>query len=132
VRKEPKTKASRRSIEIPDVLIEDLRQLMHRQSATTPLFRGARGGLLNAGNFRRRQWQDARIAAGITHAFTPHDLRHYVASRMLEDGVNPQMVCDLLGHAHVGITQQIYRHAMNTEVAGAATYWNAKIERKAS
>jgi site-specific recombinase XerD len=51
---------------------------------------------------------------------------------MLEDGVNPQMVCDLLGHAHVGITQQIYRHAMNTEVAGAATYWNAKTDRLAS
>jgi integrase len=132
VRKEPKTKASRRSIEIPDVLIDDLRQLMHRQSPTAALFRGSRGGLLNAGNFRRREWLDARIAAGITHAFTPHDLRHYVASRMLEDGVNPQMVCDLLGHAHVGITQQIYRHAMNTEVAGAATYWNAKMERKAS
>ena len=132
VRKEPKTKASRRSIEIPDALIDDLRRLMHGQKATSALFRGSRGGLLNAGNFRRRQWLDARIAAGINHAFTPHDLRHYVASRMLEDGVNPQMVCDLLGHAHVGITQQIYRHAMNTEVAGAATYWNAKTERKAS
>jgi len=126
VRKAPKTKASRRSIEIPDVLFEDLCLLVKNQAGTAPLFQSERGQLLNAGNFRRRIWKPALDAAGINKAYTPHDLRHFVASQMLEDNVKPQMVCDLLGHAHVGITQTIYRHAMNREVSGAATYWNAR------
>ena len=39
-----------------------------------------------------------------------HDLRHSFATYMLECGINPKIVSDVLGHSNVGVTLDIYRH----------------------
>jgi integrase len=39
-----------------------------------------------------------------------HDLRHTAATRLLEQGVHPKVVSELLGHASVAITLDIYSH----------------------
>ncbi len=39
-----------------------------------------------------------------------HDLRHTAATRLLEQGVHPKVVSEMLGHASVAITLDIYSH----------------------
>lgn len=42
-----------------------------------------------------------------------HNLRHTVATILLEKGENPKVVQELFGHARVGITLDIYSHVNN-------------------
>lgn len=43
-----------------------------------------------------------------------HDLRHAHATFMLMDGVHPKIVSERLGHSSIGITMDIYSHALPT------------------
>jgi integrase len=51
-----------------------------------------------------------------------HDLRHTCATLLLQQGVNPKFVQDLLGHGDVSLTLNVYSHIildMGDTVAGA-------------
>ncbi len=41
-----------------------------------------------------------------------HDLRHTAATLLLERGINPKVVSEMLGHSHVSVTLGIYSHVM--------------------
>lgn len=41
---------------------------------------------------------------------TPHQLRHWWATRSLQDGAKLEIVSKVLGHSSVGITGDVYRH----------------------
>lgn len=41
-----------------------------------------------------------------------HDLRHTVATLMLQGEINPKVVKEILGHSDVRITLDIYSHAL--------------------
>ena len=41
-----------------------------------------------------------------------HDLRHTAATLLLGRGVNPKIVSEMLGHASIGITLDIYSHVL--------------------
>lgn len=45
-------------------------------------------------------------------AFSPHALRHTFATRLIETGVNVKVISQLLGHADIKITLNIYAHAL--------------------
>lgn len=49
--------------------------------------------------------------AGLKHV-SFHSLRHSVATILLNEGVNLKVVSDLLGHASVAVTGDIYSHVM--------------------
>jgi integrase len=51
-----------------------------------------------------------------------HDLRHTAATLLLGRGINPKIVSDMLGHARIAITLQLYSHVtphMQQQAAGA-------------
>ena len=51
-----------------------------------------------------------------------HDLRHTCATLLLRQGVNPKFVRELLGHADVSLTLNVYSHVlpdMGDAAAGA-------------
>jgi len=51
-----------------------------------------------------------------------HDLRHTCATLLLRQGVNPKFVQELLGHAHISLTLNVYSHVlpdMGDAAAGA-------------
>ena len=58
-----------------------------------------------------------------------HDLRHAVASTLIEQGTNARVVADLLGHGDVGFTLSTYVHPSEEDAAaavervGAALAW---------
>ena len=41
-----------------------------------------------------------------------HDLRHTAATMLLLQGVHPKVVSELMGHATVGITLDLYSHVL--------------------
>jgi integrase len=71
----------------------------------------------HSGNFRRRGWDEAVTAAGLTEGpkVTPHDARQAFASMMAESGLTSADVADVMGHTTAGVTERIYKHAFNRE-----------------
>ncbi len=59
-----------------------------------------------------------------------HDLRHTAATRMLSRGVHPKIVSEMLGHASVGITLDLYSHVTPTMQREAVrTAWEGADSR---
>jgi integrase len=120
--KEPKTKKSRRQIALAAPTVAALRR--HRacqddeRRAVGELWQDLDlvfcthgGGPLMARNlYRDFKTQTKRAELPTTVRF--HDLRHTCATLLLSARVNPNVVSELLGHASVAITLDIYSHVL--------------------
>ncbi len=61
-----------------------------------------------------------------------HDLRHTAATRLLERGVHPKVVSEMLGHASVAITLDIYSHVSRDLQRQAVSALDALFSRQLS
>ena len=43
-----------------------------------------------------------------------HDLRHSAATLLLQEGVHPKIVSEMLGHTRIGTTLDLYSHVTPT------------------
>jgi integrase/recombinase XerC len=68
------------------------------------LFRGARGGPLNAA-IVQREMRRLRSALNLPDSATPHALRHSFATHLLGRGGDLRTIQELLGHASLSTTQ---------------------------
>lgn len=116
---EPKSKAGRRSLALPDVCIDALRthrvkQLEKRLSIgavwidTDLVFERGDGTLLHPNTLLRAFFR-LTATAGLTR-IRFHDLRHTAATLMLANGEHPKIVQERLGHADISMTLNRYSH----------------------
>lgn len=69
-----------------------------------PLFRGQKGGPLNA-RLIQLLVERLRGALGLPESATPHALRHSFATHLLGNGADLRVIQELLGHASLSTTQ---------------------------
>jgi len=117
----PKSRAGRRTIPMPDQLVEALRG--HRVAQATErlaagsmwtdsgmVFTGPTGKPIDP-RADHREWQRLLLKAGVPAARL-HDARHTAATLLLAQGVPARVVMELLGHSQVTLTLGTYTHVV--------------------
>jgi len=115
VYQEPKTEKSKGKVPLIAPAIEGLK--LHRErmmfegnySKDGPVFCTKTGKPINPRDFNRA-FERIRARAGIGKEVTVHSLRHTYATRLLELGVSLKEVQELLRHAELSTTADIYAH----------------------
>jgi integrase len=128
---EPKTVKSRRSVKLTPQAIEALER--HRAAQDEErgrlgslweenglVFRSTTSTPLRRYNLVRRSFKPLLESAGLTRTFRFHDLRHTAASLLFLQGTHPKIVQELLGHANIAVTLDVYSHMIPGMSAQAA------------
>ncbi len=138
---EPKTDKGRRTIEIPLILVEELRQLKAEQDVLRKEF-GAQyrdlgehgplvfcqpgGSPLNWENIARRDFRRIVKRAGLP-VIKPYEFgRHGHAAWLYEQGVHPKIISERLGHASTAFTMDTYggmTRGLQTQVVAKLQAW---------
>lgn len=123
----PKTRSGKRVVVLPAFALTALRE-HHRAVAADLLLRGRSWdrearvcGDIKPDSFTRGV-RDIPARLGLPH-INPHRLRHALATEMLRQGVNAQVVQKQLGHSHVSTTLGMYAHLTDEDVAAAAALY---------
>jgi len=108
----PKTEASRRTVPLPQVVINELAAHLAAFPAGPDglLFTDAHGRPLRRDSFGREVWRPTVRAAGLPVGVGFHALRHYYASLLIRHGESVTVVQSRLGHATAAETLNTYAH----------------------
>jgi integrase len=118
---EPKSKAGRRRIVLPDRIVEVLKQHRAEQEEVKRrvgeqwrnldlVFTNQFGSYIEPNHVNKR-FNAAVEAAGLP-PMRFHDLRHSAATLLLAMNVHPKVVQQLLGHSNISITMDRYSHVL--------------------
>lgn len=91
------------------------------------VFPSSTGTPMSGGNLSRA-FKAVLERAGLPNSTRFHDLRHTCATLLLRQGVNPKYVQDLLGHADISLTLNVYSHVLPDMGDAAAGAMDAALE----
>ena len=120
---EPKTKCSRRRVLLLSGDVERLKEYRKWQRKYADelgdefdwqnlLFTSPFGKPISPTNFSRRYFKPLLAKCRIDKSFTFHGLRHTHATLLLQQGVNPKIVQERLGHSSIKVTMDTYSHVL--------------------
>lgn len=107
---EPKTEKSKRSITIPEIAVEALKNHPKIESEHDLVFPTSEGTPIRGGNLLK-YFKRLLERAGLPQ-MRFHDLRHTSATLLLTAGVHPKIVQERLGHSQIGLTLDTYSHVL--------------------
>ena len=124
----PKTRSSERTIPLPQICLDALKAHRARQAEdrlkvgdywqdSDCVFATVIGTPVEPDNIRR-SWYPLRERIGL-EGVKLHDLRHSCVTLLLSIGVPPNVVREIVGHAHIGVTMEIYAHASLDQMRAA-------------
>lgn len=136
---EPKTRHSRRQIELTEIAVDALR----RHQLTQVQSKGHFGETWNGQGFvfpsilgepqSGHSLVKSQSLPLVERAGLPrmrfHDLRHTAATLMLGRRVHPKVVSEMLGHATIAITLDLYSHVTDTMQREATQELDALLGR---
>ena len=108
----PKTRAGRRTVSLPQPLVDELRIHLDRyvsEASTAYVFTSSEGTPIERNNFRQRIWVPAVEASGLD-GFNFHELRHTAGTLAARTGATTKELMARLGHASPQAAM-IYQHA---------------------
>lgn len=91
------------------------------------MFPSARDNPTDADNYHQWHWKPLLRQAGLPD-IRFHDLSHTCATLLLTKGVHPKVVSEMLGHASVTITLDVYSHVLPDLQDGAAGAMDDALE----
>ncbi|WP_244380620.1 tyrosine-type recombinase/integrase [Saccharococcus caldoxylosilyticus] len=137
--KEPKTQKSKRQISISQYVVNVLKRHKQRQDSRKEKF-GTQyqdnnlivctddGKPLDPRNLLRQFYRLIEEANVPRISF--HDLRHTHATILMQQGENPKVVSERLGHSRVGITLDLYSHVSDDlQEQAAEKFENALLKQ---
>ncbi len=127
---ETKTERSRRTLALPRLAVEALRELRQAQDGerlqagegwqdTGLVFTTHRGAALDAGNVRK-MFKRVCTEAGAGDGWTPRELRTTFVSLMSHHGVSTEEIARLAGHASTRTTEVVYRRELRPVITTGA------------
>jgi integrase len=105
----PKSHQSR-TVPVPRFLAREIGSLITSKTADDLVFTMPGGSVLRLSNWRRAVFLSARDRTGLSARFRVHDLRHTAASLMIQAGYPPKMLQEIMGHASITTTLDLYGH----------------------
>jgi integrase len=135
-----KTEKSRRTLELPGLAAEALREHRTRQArerlAAGELwqdhglaFCSQVGTPLDASDVRR-SFRAITKAAGLGEDWAPRELRHSFVSIMSDNGVAIETIADLVGHVSTAVTEEVYRHQLKPVITKGAETMNTIFDQQ--
>lgn len=123
-----KTPAGRRYIELSDVTLDMVRHYAENHAVENGydlVFPANNGRWMDRRNWQRRGFNVACAEAGLVEMqgikevtkYRPYDLRHFYASRLIEQGINLKKIQTLMGHSNIETTLNVYGHLLEDEVS---------------
>jgi integrase len=106
----PKTKAGRRTIGLPQAVVEVLLPLVAGKGGEEPVFTMPDGSLVLHRWFNYTVFKPAAKAIGVEA--TIHDLRHSHAALLIADGVPLSAIKTRLGHESIHTTDAVYGYLL--------------------
>lgn len=131
---EPKSDAGKRTIALPEWLIELLAEHLARRGVNAAdsdayIFEMPGGGPLDYSNWRRRVWLPACRSKGCEGAGF-HDLRRMAATLLVLEGVDIKTAQTRLGHSDVRLTFGLYPSVVAEADQSAAAAVGAHFQRQ--
>ena len=105
----PKSHQSR-TVPVPSFMAREIAAAVKGKRADDLVFTVTNGSVLRLSNWRRSVFLPTRVQAGISARFRIHDLRHTAASLMVQAGYPPKMLQEIMGHASITTTLDLYGH----------------------
>jgi integrase len=104
---EPKSDKSRRTIALPDYVVEVLKSI---EPGSGLLFTTSSGRPISPRNLLRH-FHESLAKAGLPRV-TFHSLRHFHATYLLKRNIHPKIVQERLGHSTISLTMDTYSHVI--------------------
>jgi len=125
-----KTKKSRRSLGLPKMAVEVLREHLQRQADARLragvlwqdnglVFTTALGTQLDAADVRRSLRTICKRAS-LAEEWTPRELRHTFVSLLSDNGMAIEEISRLMGHSSSNVTETVYRHQIRPVITVGA------------